>query len=210
MVAVIPMGRGFIQRALSAFFKHEAPTFDAAETHDDEAHLKLIEPESEYAADLVAMSQEYLNNGTSLERERYALAIHDPQEYIKRARENGEGKNLPDGYVRQKTYWLVRDDGRIVANSRLRLKLTPFLKHEGGHIGYSTRPSERRKGYGTVVCRLTLQRARALGFKRVLITCDEDNTASARIIEKNGGVYENTVLSWETRKPKRRYWVTLG
>jgi predicted acetyltransferase len=83
------------------------------------------------------------------------------------------------------------------------------LAHEGGHIGYGVRPSERGKGYGTEVCRRTLEAARGLGLARVLITCDTDNPASARIIEKNGGVLENEVRSRETGKMKRRYWVTL-
>jgi len=203
-------GRGFIARAFAPFLRSKPPAAETVVIPADETRLRLIEPSSEYVADLVAMSKEYVEHGTKQDRERYSLALKDPLGYIARAIDHGEGKNLPEGYVRQKTFWLVRDDGRILANSRLRFELTPFLEHEGGHIGYSTRPSERRKGYGTIVCKLTFQRAKSLGFKRILITCDEDNVASARIIEKNGGRYENTVLSRETRKPKRRYWVDLA
>jgi len=205
-----PLGRRLFARVLAPFLKFKPPVAETVAISTDEARLQLIEPSPEYAADLAAMSKEYLKCGTEQDRDRYTVALKDPLGHITRAIEQGKGINLPEGYVRQKTYWLVRDDGRIVANSRLRLELTPFLEREGGHIGYSTRPSERRKGYGTVVCKLTLQRAKSLGFKKVLITCDEDNVASARIIEKNGGRYEDTVLSWESRKPKRRYWVDLA
>jgi predicted acetyltransferase len=205
-----PLRRHLFARVLAPFFKSRPFAAGTDVAPADEARLQLIEPSPEYADDLTAMSKEYLKRGTKHERDRYAIALKDPVGYITRAIEHGEGINLPEGYVRQKTFWLVRDDGRIVANSRLRLELTPFLEREGGHIGYSTRPSERRKGYGTVICKLTLQRAKSLGFKKVLITCDEDNVASARIIEKNGGRYENTVLSWESQKPKRRYWVDLA
>jgi len=116
---------------------------------------------------------------------------------------------LPDGWVPGTTYWLIRDGKTIVAQSNLRHRLTPSLERVGGHIGYATRPSERRKGYGTLLCALTLQKARELGLKRVLITCDADNLASARIIEKNGGRLENQELSQATGKLKNRYWIEL-
>ena len=42
------------------------------------------------------------------------------------------------------------------------------------------------------------------GLDRVLVTCDEDNVASRRTIERGGGVYE------DSRNGKRRYWITTA
>ena len=86
----------------------------------------------------------------------------------------------------------------------LRHALTPFLLEEGGHIGFSVRPSRRREGHATRALALALPRASALGLDQVLITCDDDNEGSRRTIEHNGGVYE------DTRKGKRRYWIDVG
>jgi predicted acetyltransferase len=84
-----------------------------------------------------------------------------------------------------------------------------FLEEEGGHIGYDVRPSERRQGYGTLLLRLTLNQARALGLKRVLVTADTPNVASWRIIEKNGGVLHTEALSQQTGGLLRKYWIEL-
>lgn len=182
--------------------------------------LELVEPTLELEPDLRALAREYLQEGNEYERRTYAEALADAPGFIRRLLEMARGQNLPDGFVPHTTYWLVRDartgspiatdrdwGPRIVAVSNLRHELTEHLLYEGGHIGYGTRPSERRRGYGREVCRLTLQRARELGLRRLLITCDADNLASARIIEANGGVLENQVISRVTGKCKKRYWV---
>ena len=106
------------------------------------------------------------------------------------------------------TYWLVRD-GRVLAVSNLRHDLNDFLRHEGGHIGYSVRPSERGKGYATLMVKLVLKKAKQLGLERVLITCDKDNVASAKVIQKNGGTLECETMSKRRGKMKQLYWIEL-
>jgi predicted acetyltransferase len=110
---------------------------------------------------------------------------------------------MPEGIVHSDYFWLV-DGAGFVGYLALRHALTPFLLEEGGHIGFSVRPSRRREGHATRALALALPRAATLGLKRVLVTCDEDNEGSRRTIERNGGVYE------DTRKDKRRYWIELG
>ena len=85
----------------------------------------------------------------------------------------------------------------------LRLSLNDKLFVEGGHIGYSIRPSQRRKGLAKLQLELGLAEARKQGLERVLITCDEDNKASRRTILSAGGVYENTI------DRSQRYWIEL-
>lgn len=138
--------------------------------------------------------------------------------------EEAHGVNLRPGLVPQSVFWLVRagrgdesgDEGRdsaaeqmIVGVSRLRHVLNAKLEDVGGHIGYDVRPSERRKGYGTRLLALTLERTRALGLSRVLLTCDTENVASARIIEKNGGVLASQSVSPETGVLVSQYWIEL-
>jgi predicted acetyltransferase len=97
----------------------------------------------------------------------------------------------------------------MIGITHLRHRLTDPLRKEGGHIGYNIRPSERRKGYGTKILELALDKAREIGLKRVLVTCDTDNVASGKIIRKNGGVFEGESISDRSGKPVSRYWIEL-
>lgn len=72
-----------------------------------------------------------------------------------------------------------------LGTSRLRHYLVAYTERFGGHIGYDIRPLSCRKGYGAVILSLTLQKARNIGLKKVLLTCDDDNTGSVKIIEKH-------------------------
>ncbi len=98
--------------------------------------------------------------------------------------------------------WLVEGD-TFLGFLSVRHELNAFLLEEGGHIGYSVRPSARRRGLATYACAWGLDHLRDLGVERALITCDDDNLASAATIERNGGVLE------DVRGLKRRYWVDL-
>ena len=118
------------------------------------------------------------------------------------------GQSLPDSWVPATSLFLMRDEV-IVGRSSLRHELNDFLRTIGGHIGYYVRSDQRRKGYGTEILRLTLEKAKLLGLDRVLVTCDEGNIASAKIIERNGGVLEDTYQENEVAVPKRRYWIDL-
>jgi predicted acetyltransferase len=106
-------------------------------------------------------------------------------------------------------YWLQRD-GRILGQASLRPRLNENLRLEGGNIGYNIRPTERQKGYGTLILKLMLDEARQLRLEKVLITCDADNLGSARIIEKNGGVLEGQGISKISGKLVNRYWIEIG
>ena len=92
------------------------------------------------------------------------------------------------------------DDG-VVGFLAVRHALNDFLLEQGGHIGYSVRPSSRRRGHASRALRLGLDHAAALGVDRVLLTCEPDNAGSRRTIEAAGGTYE------DTRAGTQRFWV---
>ena len=97
---------------------------------------------------------------------------------------------------------------RFLGAVNIRHYLNDELLQSGGHIGDGIRPSERRKGYGTKMVGLALLECKKLGIKKVLMTCDKDNIASAGTIIKNGGVLENEFLN-EDGEIEQRYWITL-
>jgi predicted acetyltransferase len=111
-----------------------------------------------------------------------------------------------EGRVHATHWWIVDGDGYLGAID-LRHYLNAFLLDVGGHIGYSIRPSFRRRGLATWALGAVLPEARALGLDRVLVTCDDDNIGSARSIERNGGVLEDVRTTHAGIK--RRYWITL-
>jgi predicted acetyltransferase len=104
------------------------------------------------------------------------------------------------GYVPCTYLWIVEGE-TFLGSLAIRHKLNDFLLNEGGHIGYSVRPSARRRGHAAKALAAALPVARELGISRVLLTCDEDNAGSRATIERNGGTYE------DSRNGKRRYWI---
>jgi predicted acetyltransferase len=81
---------------------------------------------------------------------------------VQNALNHAKGIGLPDGWVPTHTFWLVRDGKTIVGVLNLRHALTAFLEGEGGHIGYSVRPSERGKGYATGLLAMALPEVRQI------------------------------------------------
>jgi len=83
--------------------------------------------------------------------------------YIRQLEDFSKGRGLPHSYAPMTSFWMVQDGKVIVGESRLRHKPTPALEIEGSH-SYSIRPSQRRKGYGTRLLELTLEKAKELGL----------------------------------------------
>jgi predicted acetyltransferase len=109
------------------------------------------------------------------------------------------------GYVPQTDYWLIVAE-QYVGSASIRHHLTDALLKYGGHIGYRIRPTYRRQGYGTLQCKLAIEKAHELGIQRILITCDDDNLGSSKIIEANGGKLWDKVDNGRASLT-RRYWV---
>ena len=169
--------------------------------------LELIKPTANLEKDFFAMISEYRENS-----EIYVyhdIALRSFQKFLTEMEKSEKGIDLKPNLVAQTTFWLVKDGTTIVGESRLRHALTPDLRLEGGHIGYAIRPSQRRKGNGTEILRLTLLEAKKMGFDKVLVTCDKDNIGSSKIIIANGGVLDGEGISKRSRKIVQQYWVPI-
>lgn len=162
----------------------------------------LVKPAMPYKASFIAALREYEREGV---RPPWHYSILEDQfdEYLDTVKA-AETDPLP-GYVPQTTYWLIMDNA-YAGTIDLRHKLTPSLRKFGGHIGYRVRPSLRRKGYGTLQLKLALPHLWNLGIRRALITCDDDNIGSQKIIEANGGILQDKVDNGRASLT-RRYWI---
>ncbi|MEU1684347.1 GNAT family N-acetyltransferase [Micromonospora sp. NPDC005707] len=123
------------------------------------------------------------------------------------ARLTEESERAPDGGGVRCTYRWIVEDGTVLGGIALRHELDDFLLRVAGHIGYGIRPSARRRGLATWALGRMLDEARRLGLERVLLVCADGNTASARTIERQGGVLEG--IRDTDLGAARRYWITL-
>lgn len=177
--------------------------------------IHLIEPAGEYAADLWAFRQEILDYDAENEDQFAGCLSLDscetPEEWIRicRLRKHAASCRQSGTAVPAHMFLAVReDDNRIVGIIDLRHHIDhPILGTWGGHCGYSVRPSERGKGYATEMLRLNMKKAKKLGIQKLLVTCNEKNMASERVILKCGGVYESILTVEESRI--KRYWITI-
>lgn len=117
--------------------------------------------------------------------------------------------NISPDRVPAITYFYVREeDDKIVGMINVRLALNDFLREEGGHIGYSVRPTERKKGYGTQMLREALAFCKSIGLCELIVSCDKSNTASAGVIQNCGGVLDAEFYSEFFKEVIQRYRIT--
>jgi predicted acetyltransferase len=115
--------------------------------------------------------------------------------------------SLPDRWV-PNTFLVAEVAGTLVGRTSIRHELNEFLAREGGHIGYAVLAAHRRRGYATEILRQSLVIARSVGVDRVLITCDDDNVGSIKVIESCGGRLEDVIAVSDKGAPGvRRYWI---
>jgi len=131
------------------------------------------------------------------------------EEYVQRVREMTDPDKLRPGLVPQTMFWILDVDGVAVGMVRMRHYLNDKLLFHGGHIGYFVRSDRRRAGYGKEALRLALIELRKFSVTHALLTVDPTNIPSIKVIERNGGRFENVVTDPETGKTYKRYWIDM-
>lgn len=174
-------------------------------------NLRLVEPSLEYAQAFCEFAEEFHAIGSRWYMDVLQLIHQNFPAYLKQLAQIASGENQPPGRVPQDEYWLVdTTSGAVLAAIRLRHGLTARLEEIDGQIGYNVRPTARNKGYATQMLAMLLEKMRADGWQRVLVTCNADNLASARVIENNGGRRENQVIEPGNGRLISRYWIELS
>lgn len=173
--------------------------------------MKLIEPNERYLSQIAEFRKEFLDAGSSMDGQGPLRRMEDPAEWLRFCRACKTEDGCPEQFVPATQFLYVREsDDRIVGMIQVRHRFNAFLEHYGGHIGYSVRPSERRKGFAESILKASFPYCREIGLRRLLITCVRGNEASARTILANGGVYESTVYCESDCVELERYWIDLN
>ncbi|MGN0315878.1 MAG: GNAT family N-acetyltransferase [Fusicatenibacter sp.] len=170
----------------------------------------LIRPMSEYASQIVEYRQEFLDAGDSMDGCGPLRRIENPEEYIKVCMDYEDPVTVPSHLVPATQFFLIRkSDNRLVGMLQVRHCFNDFLEKYAGHIGYSVRPSERRRGYAKEMLKMALPFCSEIGLDKVLITCIDGNIGSEKTILGNGGVYESTVHEPNENVDLKRFWIEL-
>ncbi len=170
--------------------------------------IELVKPTSDYRdtvldyKDEFAKDNEYISGSASLgsaDTFEMWLTNVDDERF-----NNPKAKRVPATQLLA----VRKSDGKLVGMVSIRHELNDYLEQFGGHIGYSVRKSERRKGYATQILKLALAYCRELGISNVLVTCDKQNIGSATVIKLNGGKLEDEITN-NDGAITQRYWITV-
>lgn len=169
--------------------------------------LKLIEPTLEFKHFFNEYIEEWKKDGLPFTPSSPNPLNTTYEGWLERLKQYKNAKTCPSDLVPADTFFMTDENEKILGMINIRYKLNDYLKNYGGNIGYGIRPSERRKGYAKKMLKLGLEKCREEGVKKVLITCNKDNAASAKTIMACGGIFEKEIE--ENGKIKQRYWIEL-
>lgn len=173
--------------------------------------LKLVPASEEYLNQIIPYKEEMQAADSSMDGCGSLRRCDTAEEWLADNALYTDPATLPEGKVLATQFLTVREsDNRVVGMLQVRHTLNDYLAQFGGHIGYSVRPSERRKGYATEQLRQALIWCREeLGLERVMITCYTTNEPSRRTILSQGGVYDGVSHEPDRDKDLERYWIEL-
>ena len=178
-------------------FSHWRPTMK---------NMRLIKPDINYKDEYLDMLFEWKKSGEELVPWVLNLDCTDFNSMVEKINGWSNGAGLPDGFVECSVFWLVNNN-KLIGAIDIRHRLTEALTFRGGHIGYGIRPSERKKGYASMMLSLGLKECKELGLSKVLITCSKRNVGSYKTIINNGGILDSEDI--ENGVMFQRYWITL-
>lgn len=158
-----------------------------------ENNIILVRPAPELKEQALSYRREHFQHGEEI---IYGSELFDKtesyEEWLSNVTRNTDPKTVNENWMVTDTFFAVRkSDEKIIGIIDLRHTLNEFLK-DLGNCGYSVRPSERKKGYATEMLRQLLETAKDAGMKELHLSVEQDNTASIKVIQKNGGLYERS------------------
>ncbi|MCR3760910.1 GNAT family N-acetyltransferase [Clostridium felsineum] len=169
--------------------------------------MKLVKPNIEYKNQVIEYKKEFLDYKENLAGASYLQEYDSYEQWLEFLKDNEE-ESTKHTEVTADEFLLIREnDNRVIGMINIRHALNGYLYNYGGHIGYSVKKSERRKGYAKEMLKMALQHCIKFKMDKVLLTCDANNIASERTIKACGGVLENEVLNGGTLV--KRYWIKL-
>ena len=152
--------------------------------------IKLIKPSSEHFTQLVELKQDFINNNEPRIQGSGSIDKYDDLNgWLKSINDIEQGKNEK---LVPSTYYLILSDDEVVGTISMRHYLTKDLEEFGGHIGYSIKPSARRKGYAKEALRILIDLYKDK-YDEILIMCEDGNIASNKTILANGGMLINSI-----------------
>lgn len=171
----------------------------------------LVRPNETYLTQIAEYRKEFLEEGSSLDGCGSLARMEEPQEWLNQVKQLTNKETVPSNWVQSTQFLCIRkSDNRLVGMIQVRHYFNDFLEKFGGHIGYSVRPSERRKGYAKQMLKDCLKYCKEINLEKVLLTCLDTNEGSRKTILRNGGIYESTVIEPEDKVNLERYWIVLN
>ncbi|MFL0251030.1 GNAT family N-acetyltransferase [Clostridium neuense] len=169
--------------------------------------LLLVKPSMKYKNQVLEYKNEFIQDGDDLAGTSYLEEYDVYEEWMKFVLDN-ENEITKHTKVTANVFLAIREeDNKLVGIINIRHTLNEYLYKYGGHIGYSVRKNERRKGYAKKMLKIALEKCRELAIKKVLLTCDVNNIASEKTIKACGGILENEVF--KDGEVVQRYWINL-
>ena len=168
----------------------------------------LVEPDLSYADEIIKYKEESLAESPIINGSAGLDRFSSIEIWFEELKKRSCEDTVPKGLVPSSTYLAVREkDNYIVGMIDIRHYLNEYLTQVGGHIGYGVRKTERNKGYAKQMLKLALEKCKELKIKKVLITCDEDNIASEKVIlSANAKLEDIRNIDGENKK---RFWIDL-
>ena len=168
----------------------------------------LIKPNLSYADEIIKYKEESLKESPIINGSAGLDRLSSIEDWLEELNKRSCEDTVPEGLVPSSTYLGIREkDNYIVGMIDIRHYLNEYLTQIGGNIGYSVRKTERNKGYAKQMLKLALEKCKELKIKKILITCDEDNIASKKVILSANAKFED-IRSFEG-KNKKRFWIEL-
>ena len=168
----------------------------------------LVKPNLSYADEITKYKEESLKESPIINGSTGLNRFSSIEDWLKELNKRSCEDTVPEGLVPSSTYLGVREkDNYIVGMIDIRHYLNEYLTQVGGNIGYSVRKSERNKGYAKQMLKLALEKCKELKIKKVLITCDEDNIASEKVILSANAKFED--IRCIDDENKKRFWIEL-